>query len=51
MSSLVLGAEAVALQWAMSPAAFEIEIAKQGWLDPDEDDAPADLCSHGDIRW
>jgi hypothetical protein len=34
----------------MTSAGFEIEIAKQGWIDPDLDEAPADLCSHGDIR-
>jgi hypothetical protein len=34
----------------MSPPDFEIEITEQGWLDPDLDDDPADLCSHGDIR-
>jgi hypothetical protein len=32
------------------PPDFEIEITEQGWLDPDLDDDPADLCSHGDIR-
>jgi len=34
----------------MSPPDFEIEITEQGWIDPDLDDDPADLCSHGDIR-
>jgi hypothetical protein len=34
----------------MSPPDFEIEITEQGWLDPDLDDDPADLCSHGDLR-
>jgi hypothetical protein len=34
----------------VSPPDFEIEITRQGWIDPDADDAPADLCSHGDIR-
>jgi hypothetical protein len=29
---------------------FEIEITEQGWIDPDLDDDPADLCSHGGIR-
>jgi hypothetical protein len=33
-----------------APTAFEIEITRQGWIDPDLDDAPVDLCSHGDIR-
>lgn len=30
---------------AMSPSAFEIEIIKQGWINPDLSDAPGDLCS------
>lgn len=34
----------------MTSAGFEIEIRKQGWIDPERDDDPADLCSHGDIR-
>jgi hypothetical protein len=36
----------------MTSGAFEIEITKQGWIDPklELDDAPNDLCSHGDIR-
>jgi len=36
----------------MTNAGFEIEITKQGWIDPKLklDEAPADLCSHGDIR-
>jgi hypothetical protein len=36
----------------MTSAGFEIEITKQGWIDPELelDEAPADLCSHGDIR-
>lgn len=34
----------------MAGSAFEIDIVKQGWIDPDLSDAPFDLCSHGDIR-
>ena len=34
----------------MKTAGFEIEITRQGWIDPELDVAPADLCSHGDIR-
>jgi hypothetical protein len=34
----------------MANAGFEIEITTQGWIDPELHDAPADLCSHGDIR-
>jgi hypothetical protein len=36
----------------MTSAGFEIEITKQGWIDPELglDEAPGDLCSHGDIR-
>jgi hypothetical protein len=36
----------------MASGAFELEIVRQGWIDPklELDDAPADLCSHGDIR-
>jgi hypothetical protein len=34
----------------MALSAFEIEITRQGWIDPDESDMPIDLCSHGDIR-
>jgi hypothetical protein len=36
----------------MTSGGFEIEITKQGWIDPKLglDDAPNDLCSHGDIR-
>jgi hypothetical protein len=29
---------------------FEIAITQQGWIRPDLEDAPGDLCSHGDIR-
>ena len=31
-------------------AGFEIQITRQGWIDPELDVAPADLCSHADIR-
>ena len=34
----------------MAGSAFEIEITRQGWIDPELSDAPNDLCSHGDIR-
>jgi hypothetical protein len=34
----------------MAVSAFEIEITRQGWIDPDESDMPGDFCSHGDIR-
>jgi hypothetical protein len=35
---------------ALSPA-FEIEITRQGWIDPDDPEcADTDHCSHGDIR-
>ena len=34
----------------MAVSAFEIEITRQGWIDPDLSEAPGDLCSHGDIR-
>ncbi|HXJ34844.1 MAG TPA: hypothetical protein VMS22_12495 [Candidatus Eisenbacteria bacterium] len=34
----------------MTSAGFEIEIKRQGWIDPELEVAPADLCSHGDIR-
>jgi hypothetical protein len=34
----------------MSSPDFKIEITNQGWLDPEKDDDPFDLCSHGHIR-
>ena len=36
----------------MTSGAFEIGIIKQAWIDPklELDEAPNDLCSHGDIR-
>jgi hypothetical protein len=34
----------------MTGRAFEIQITRQGWIDPELDDSPFDLCSHGDIR-
>ena len=34
----------------MNQTGFEIAITHQGWIDPDLEDAPGDLCSHGDIR-
>jgi hypothetical protein len=34
----------------MSRTKLEIEITRQGWVDPELDEDPADLCSHGEIR-